>query len=56
MKRGRDDGRPLQYAAARVVLWLLDNFPAHVESLLFPNDVHMPVRAAHVHGGLTLAV
>ena len=44
MKHGRRDGKPLQYAAARAALWLLNDLPALVESLLFPDNTHAPVR------------
>ena len=43
MKRGRRDGRPLRYAAARAALWLLNDLPARLETLLFPGDVRQPV-------------
>ena len=45
MKRGRRDGRPLQYAAARAALWLLNDLPARLETLLFPDNVRKPVSA-----------
>jgi len=43
MKRGRRDGRQLQYAAARAALWLLNDLPAHLETLLFPDNIRKPV-------------
>ena len=45
MKSGRRNGKPLQFAAARAALWFLNDVPAHVEALLFPNNVRMPVPA-----------
>ena len=38
MKRGRREGRPLQYAAARAALWLLNDLPSRLETLLFPDN------------------
>jgi len=43
MKRGRRDGRPLQYAAARAALWLLNDLPAQLETVLFPDNVRRSV-------------
>ena len=44
MKRSSRDGKPLQHAAARAALWLLNDLPAFVESILFPDSVSAPVR------------
>ena len=38
MKRGRREGRLLHYAAARTALWLLNDLPARLETLLFPDN------------------
>ena len=46
MKQGRHDGRRIRYAAARASLWLLNDLPAHVEALLFPDNVRSTARAA----------
>ena len=46
MKRGCRDGNTLQYAAARAALWLLNDMPALVEAVLFPDHVRTPVRTA----------
>ena len=46
MKHGRRDGKPLQYAAARAALWLLNDMPALVESVLFADSIRTPVRTA----------
>ena len=45
MKQGRRGGSPLQYAAARAALWLLNDLSAAVETLLFPDNVRTPVCA-----------
>ena len=45
-ERGRRERRPLQYAAARAALWLLNDLPAHMETLLFPDNTRTPVGAA----------
>ena len=46
MNNGRRDSRPLQHAAARAALWMLNDLPAAVETLLFPDNVRTPVCAA----------
>ena len=47
MKRGWHNRRPLQYAAARAVLWLLNDLPALVELLLFPENTSRPVSVCY---------
>ncbi len=43
MMHGRRNGKPLQFAAARAALWLLNDLPAVLERVLFPDNV-MSVR------------
>ena len=33
----------LRYAAARMALWLLNDFPTHLEAFLFPDAVSLQV-------------
>ena len=43
MQRAEARGQRLPYAAARAALWLLDDFPAHMEALLFPDSAFAKV-------------
>ena len=37
VQRARRGGRSFQYAAARTALWLLNDFPAHLEAFMIPD-------------------
>ena len=48
MQRAEARGQRLPYAAARAALWLLDEFPACVEALLFPGSAFAKVSRKHL--------
>ena len=42
-QRAQAAGHGLRYAAARTALWLLNDFPAHLEAFLFPDALSLQV-------------
>ncbi len=44
MQRAQATGHGIRYAAARGALWLINDFPAHLESFLFPEACQVSFR------------